>query len=195
MSCRPLSVRRQNINLAINVHLEAPCALQLPFRVSGGLGPGRWNPFNACATVGICDLSCCPEPNAVPPNITPSSSPGYLTPAVSGAHVWAKCLHHPCLLRGPQHGDKKWEKGGKTGKIGESLAHGGGGGGGWDTPPPWVPLWSLPKAGRKVLSFNPLGTKGAEAKIWLSASNIRRGGGGGPGGGTPPPPSYGARPF
>ena len=51
----------------------------------------------------------------LPPNITPSSSPGYLTPAVSGAHMRAEWLHHPCLLGGPQHGDKKWGKMGTTG--------------------------------------------------------------------------------
>ena len=45
-------------------------------------------------------------------------------------------------------------------------------------PPPRVPLWSLPKAGRKVLGLNPLGTEGTEAKFWLSASNNGRGGGG-----------------
>ena len=55
-------------------------------------------------------------------------------------------------------------------------------------PPPWVPLWSPSKAGQKFLSFNPLGTEGTEAKLWLSASNIGRGGGGGPGGGGIPPP-------
>ena len=50
--------------------------------------------------------------NALPPNITSSSNPGYLTPPVSGAHAWAEWLHHPCLLQGPQHGDKRWGKGG-----------------------------------------------------------------------------------
>ena len=48
------------------------------------------------------------------------------------------------------------------------------------------------KAGQEFLGFNPLGTEGAEAKFWLSASNIGRGGGGGGGkgvqGGLPPPP-------
>ena len=57
-----------------------------------------------------------------------------------------------------------------------------GGGFGWDAPPPMVPLWSPSEAGQKFLSLNPLG---AEAKSWLSASNIGRGGGGG---GAPPPP-------
>ena len=55
------------------------------------------------------------DSNALPPNITPSSSPGYLSPAVSGAHVRAERLHHPCLLGGPQHGDQNWEKGGTHG--------------------------------------------------------------------------------
>ena len=26
---------------------------------------------------------------------------GYITPAVSGAHVWTEWLHHPCRLSGP----------------------------------------------------------------------------------------------
>ena len=69
---------------------------------------------------------------------------------------------------------------------GEGGSQGGGEGGfGWDPRPPRVPLWSLLKAGQKFLSSNPLGAEGAEAKVWLSASNIGRGGGGG---GTPPPP-------
>ena len=51
-----------------------------------------------------------------------------------------------------------------------------GGGFGWDPPPPRVPLWSPPKAGQKFQIFlNPVGTKGAETKIWPSASNIGRG--------------------
>ena len=41
------------------------------------------------------------DPNALPANISPSSSPGPLTPAVSEAHVLAEWLHHPCLLGGP----------------------------------------------------------------------------------------------
>ena len=63
------------------------------------------------------------------------------------------------------------------------IRRGRGGGVGWDTPPPRVPPWSLPKAGRKLLSFNPRGAEDAEAKFWLSASNIRTQEGGG---GCPP---------
>ena len=63
------------------------------------------------------------HPNALPPDIAPSSSPGYPTPAVSGAHVGAEWLHPPCLLGGPQHGDKKLGKRGENwGKKGENLA-------------------------------------------------------------------------
>ena len=62
----------------------------------------------------------------------------------------------------------------------------GGGGVGWDTPPLGSPYGPRPKAGRKFLGSNPLGTEGAEANFRLSASNIGRGGGGGGGGGTPP---------
>ena len=52
------------------------------------------------------------HPNALPPNPTPSSSPGYVTPAVSGAHMWAEWLHHPCLLGGSPTRVRKWGKGG-----------------------------------------------------------------------------------
>ena len=38
-----------------------------------------------------------------------------------------------------------------------------------------------------MLTLNPLGTEGAEAKFWLPASNIGRVGGGGLKRGTPPP--------
>ena len=31
---------------------------------------------------------------------------GCHTPAISGAHVWAEWLHHPCLLGGPYTGTK-----------------------------------------------------------------------------------------
>ena len=57
--------------------------------------------------------------------------------------------------------------------------------------PPMVPA----EGGPKILSLNALDRKGAEAKIWLSASEFGRGGGegskegggeGGPGGGVPP---------
>ena len=64
----------------------------------------------------------------------------------------------------------------------------GGGGALAGTP---LPLWSSPKAGHTFLGLNPLGIKGAQAKFWLSASNIGKGRGGG---GTPPS-SCGVRPF
>ena len=68
---------------------------------------------------------------------------------------------------------------------------------GWDPLPPRVPLWPLPKAGRKIFSFNPLGTEGAEAEIL--AVNLKHwkgeeGGEGGLGRGVPPS-SCGVRPF
>ena len=55
------------------------------------------------------------------------------------------------------------------------------------------------EGGPKFVTLNPLGTEGAEAKFWLSASNTGRGEGGGglkggegpEGGGTPPPTVYG----
>ena len=59
---------------------------------------------------------------ALPPNITPSSSPGYLTPAVWGGHVWAEWLQHPCLLGGvpgmrTKNGKKGGQLGGNRGKL------------------------------------------------------------------------------
>ena len=54
-----------------------------------------------------------------------------------------------------------------------------GGRGVWQGSPSCQGPPVVPKAGRSLLSLNPLGTKGAEAKFWLSASNIGRGGGGG----------------
>ena len=74
-----------------------------------------------------------------------------------------------------------YNKGGRGGLKGGGLAG--------TPPPPWIPLWSPPKAGRRLLSFNPLGT---EAKFWPSASNIGRGGGGGKRGEGGPPPPQGA---
>ena len=49
-----------------------------------------------------------------------------------------------------------------SGGMGRDVVEGGEGGGGG--APPRVPLWSLPKAGQKFFSLNPLGTEGAEAK-------------------------------
>ena len=85
--------------------------------------------------------------------------------------------------------------------VSEGGGEGGGGGVGWDPPPPRVPLWSPPKGS----CLYPLGAEGAQAKFWLSASNIGKGGGGGGGKGgvwggggsrgALPPFSYGVRPF
>ena len=80
---------------------------------------------------------------------------------------------------------EKGREGGLGGdlKVGRGLAG--------TPPPPRVPLWPPPKAGLKILSVNPLG---AEATLWLSASNIGRGGGGeggGSRGGGAPPAVYG----
>ena len=47
-------------------------------------------------------------------------------PAVSGAHVRAEWLRHPCLLRGPQHGDKRRTRDGTTGEHRGALADAGG---------------------------------------------------------------------
>ena len=55
-------------------------------------------------------------PILYPPNITPSSRPGYLTPAISGAHRWAEWLYHPCLLRGLNTGTKNGKRGGQPGE-------------------------------------------------------------------------------
>ena len=91
-----------------------PDALLWWQRSSLGTTAGPWEGTFARRAPGIQINVLAIYPNALPPNITPSSSPGYLTPAVSGAQVWAEWLHHPCLLGGPQHGDI-WGKGGTTG--------------------------------------------------------------------------------
>ena len=57
----------------------------------------------------------------------------------------------------------------------EEGGGGGGGGGVWLGPPSSLGLPMVPTEGGP----NPLCTEGAEAKLWLSASNIGRGGGGG----------------
>ena len=71
------------------------------------------------------------------------------------------------------------------------LEWGGEGGLAGPPHPPRVPLWSPPKAGRTFSMLNPLGTEGAEAKFWQSASNIGRGGRGCGGVPLPPPAAYG----
>ena len=66
----------------------------------------------------------------------------------------------------------------------------------WLGPPllPGSPYGPRRRQAEQLGSVNPLGTEGAEAKFWLSASNIGRGGGG-VRGGVPPSPSCGVRPF
>ena len=82
-----------------------------------------------------------------------------------------------------------------TSELGQTLVlvHGipwdvleGGGGGLTGTPLlPGSPYGPRRRRAENFLSVNPLGTKGAEAKFWLPASNIGRGGGGVQGG-VPP---------
>ena len=69
-----------------------------------------------------------------------------------------------CIRRGGREG----LKGGREVWLGPPSSQG----------PPMVP-----DVGQKNLSLNPLGTEGAKAKFWLSASNIGREGGGVVGGG------------
>ena len=60
---------------------------------------------------------------------------------------------------------------------------GGGGGVGWDPPPPRVPLWSPPKAGRNFSSVNPPSTlKAPKQNIGCQPQRLE--GEEGPGGGT-----------
>ena len=56
-----------------------------------------------------------------------------------------------------------------------------GGGFGWDPPPPRVPLWSLSKAGPKILTLNPLGTEGAGANFGCQPQTLEGEEGGGEG--------------
>ena len=62
------------------------------------------------------------HPNALPPNIIPSSSPGSITPAVSGPMCGGNHYITPAFSGVTNTGTKKWGKGGTTGKIGESFA-------------------------------------------------------------------------
>ena len=62
-------------------------------------------------------------PNALPSNITPSSSPGYLTPAASGSTCGRNGYITPAFSGVPNTRTKKWGKGGTTGgEIGENCA-------------------------------------------------------------------------
>ena len=58
----------------------------------------------------------------------------------------------------------------------------------WDNPPPWVPLWSPPKVGRKLSSLNPLGAKVPKQnfRCWPQTPEGRGGEEGGQGGGVAP---------
>ena len=66
-----------------------------------------------------------------------------------------------------------------VGAGGGGGAEGGGGGFGWDPLLLRSPYGPCRRRAENFLSLNPLGAKGAEAKFWLSASNIEKGGGGG----------------
>ena len=78
--------------------------IKILFRGQRGRLPGAPGHPNQCSG----HLSQCFNPN--PHSLLQPRLP---TPAVSGAHVWAEWRHHPCLLEGPQHGDRKWGKGPK----------------------------------------------------------------------------------
>ena len=88
----------------------------------------------------------------------------------------------------------------------EALEGGEGGGGfGRTPPPPWVPLWSPPKGGRKILKLKSSWHRRRRSKnlaVSLKHYKRRREGGRGSRGGEVgggqgryPPSSYSARPF
>ena len=96
---------------------QGRCAASCPRQHKEGTFARR-----ATSTPGIQINIPAIHPNAVPLNIAPSSSPGYLTPAVPGAHVLAEWRHHPCLLGVPTRRQKYGKKGGTTEKIGGNHA-------------------------------------------------------------------------
>ena len=110
---------------------RSPCCGML--RPMGPHGVGDLHPEYTAPRV--CGCTCrgyvCPAsrsmswpsiPMLYPQNITASSSPGYLTPAVSGAHEPVGWPHRPCLLGVPNTGTKNGGKGGTTGaKEGKTL--------------------------------------------------------------------------
>ena len=55
------------------------------------------------------------HPNALPPKITTSSGPGYLTPSVSGATCGRNGCITPAFSGLPNMGTKHGKKGGTTG--------------------------------------------------------------------------------
>ena len=157
------------------------------------------------ATAAIWSDESCPTENNVPqtnPPILPR--PGGTTATRAAP---PRCPNTGQVLvqgaKGRKHGAAVFGQARvRTKGGGQGCIRRGGEGVGRDPPPPRVPIWSPSKADQTFLILNPLGTEGAEAKFWLSASNIGtggggggrgvNGGGGGSRGGTPrPPPVYG----
>ena len=106
---KPLSLARYNYRGACKMHTcsSGKCQTQI-YHEDGG------------HTIGNKHHHHFPPPQWLPPPLptqTPAHEPaeainvdapasfvthhGYITPAISGAHLWAEWLHHPCLLRVP----------------------------------------------------------------------------------------------
>ena len=71
----------------------------LPPMYGGAAAPWHWGDARRGAGPGGGVMPCCGASAR-------ALRSGCLTSAVSGTHAWAQWLHHPCLLGGPQHGDK-----------------------------------------------------------------------------------------
>ena len=92
-----------------------------------------------------------------------------------------ECLPQGCIRRG---GGGWW---GLKGGRGRGV---------WLRPPPSLGPPMVPaEGGRRRLSLNPVGTEGAKAKFWLSATTLEAEEGGGSREGGHPPSFCGVRPF
>ena len=118
----------------------------------------------------------------------------------SGAGQWHSAARVPATDSNTPNRPAREVLEGGGGRGGGGLKGGGRGGGvGRTLPPPMVPLWSLPKAGRKILKLKSYWHRRRRSKIL--AVSLKKGGRGskgrevGGGQGGYPRCSYGVRPF
>ena len=154
---------------SVHAHHPRPCALRRPVHAPG-------TPY--VCTVRAQSVPCvCPWGARCTPRVCLAHA--LSVPCTCALHAPCACVVHAlsmpctctvhalCMLRVYQGSVRRGEGG---------ISEGGRRRIWLGPPPPMVPLWSPPKAGRKLLSLNPLGTEGAKAKFWLSASNTGWGG-------------------
>ena len=172
-------------------------------------------PSNRCVTPGTA-----PEPASdgdtggpgVPPRAPRrmTRTPPPQAPPTCAKSTWAlpptsalvgvgDCLGG-CETRQPVVGPRSYWRGKGAQAVGRDVLEGGkgagvkgrGGGFGWDPPPPRVPLWSPPKAGRKILKLTSSWHRRHRSRILavsLKHWKGRKGGGVWGGGLTPHPPA------